>query len=108
VEGKPESRNFQVSAYLIFWLSGFLAFWASGLCSGGNFMKRLLFFSIVIFVLSVQTSLTQIPNTISYQGVLTVGGTPIQDGNYRLVFKLYETEAGGSQYGLKFIHRLLL
>lgn len=39
----------------------------------------------------------QIPQTMSYQGVLTDGaGAPLPDGNVLVTFKLYENAAGGS------------
>jgi hypothetical protein len=55
--------------------------------------------SIVILVaLCVPTAgLAQIPQTISYQGVLTDGaGTAVADGTYNITFKLYDADGGGS------------
>ena len=43
----------------------------------------------------------QIPNTISYQGILTNASIPpaiVPDGNYNLVFKLYTVSTGGSAF----------
>jgi len=41
---------------------------------------------------------SQIPQTLSYQGLLTDSlGTPLPDGSYSVTFKLYETSSGGSE-----------
>lgn len=43
----------------------------------------------------------QIPNTISYQGILTNAAVPpviVPDGSYNLVFKLYTASSGGSPF----------
>jgi len=43
----------------------------------------------------------QIPNTISYQGILTNAAVPpviVPDGNYNLIFNLYAVSAGGSAF----------
>ncbi|MFQ5650690.1 MAG: hypothetical protein ACE5IY_12175 [bacterium] len=46
---------------------------------------------------SGQLAWGQIPQTISYQGVLTdAEGNRVQDGNYQINFNLYETAAGGA------------
>ena len=51
----------------------------------------------LLIVFAVQTTWSQIPQTISYQGVLTDNnGTPVPDGNYTLTFKLYQTATGGA------------
>jgi hypothetical protein len=58
-------------------------------------MKRILFLSALLFVLAVQVSLEQIPQTISYQGVLTdANGKAVPDGDYSLTFKLYDVTGG--------------
>lgn len=60
-------------------------------------MKRLPFIVIACLLFLGQTALGQIPQTMSYQGVLTdAGGAPVPDGNYSLTFKLYEVASGGS------------
>ena len=52
--------------------------------------------STLLLLLAVQTAWSQIPQTISYQGVLSNNdGTPVQDGNYTLTFKLYHTDRRG-------------
>lgn len=39
----------------------------------------------------------QIPETLSYQGILTdVSGTPLADGTYSVQFRFYETPTGGA------------
>jgi hypothetical protein len=39
----------------------------------------------------------QIPETMSYQGVLTdAGGNPVSDGNATLIFRLYDVASGGT------------
>jgi hypothetical protein len=39
----------------------------------------------------------QVPQTLSYQGVLTdLSGNAVPDGNYTLTFKLYDVSTGGS------------
>ncbi len=55
-------------------------------------------FSWILLLLSI-TNLNygQIPQTISYQGVLIdAAGTIVPDGNYSLTFKLYDAAAGGA------------
>ena len=56
-------------------------------------MKRSLFLTVltVILTFSGQQVWGQIPQTMSYQGVLTnAQGTKAPDGNYHLTFKLYD------------------
>jgi hypothetical protein len=39
----------------------------------------------------------QIPNTMSYQGVLSdTGGNPLPDGDYDIIFRIYDQEGGGT------------
>jgi hypothetical protein len=54
--------------------------------------------TIVLIVLCVcTTALAQIPQTVSYQGVLTDGaGTPVADGTYNITFNFYDATSGGS------------
>lgn len=64
-------------------------------------MKRLIFlgalFFVLIPILSEQVCLGQIPQTISYQGILTdAGATAIPDGSYNLTFKLYHAATDGT------------
>ncbi len=59
-------------------------------------MKHLIL-SILIAMLAVLPAQAQIPQTMSYQGVLTDGGgTPVLDGSYSLTFKIYTASSGGS------------
>lgn len=60
-------------------------------------MRRMVIFVTLIFILSVQITLGAIPETISYQGLLTnASGVPVADGNYNLVFRIYNFESGGT------------
>ncbi len=59
-------------------------------------MKRLLVLSMQLIVLSSLT-FGQVPQTISYQGVLTdLSGTPVPDGNYAILFAMYSVSSGGT------------
>ena len=54
-----------------------------------NLIMALVFVSTLIYA--------QVPNKISYQGLLTTStGTPVQDGKYNLQFDIYNLPAGGS------------
>jgi hypothetical protein len=57
-------------------------------------MKQIIFIiSILVFV---STLSGQVPNKISYQGLLTTSsGTPVQDGSYNLQFDIYNLPSGG-------------
>lgn len=64
-------------------------------------MKRTISLAALIalffIVGSGQVAWGQIPQTISYQGVLTnASSTPVPDGNYNLTFKLYDVASGGT------------
>ena len=60
-------------------------------------MKRTLILSALLLVLTVQGSWGQIPQTISYQGVLTdASSTAVPDGTYRLNFNMYEVTLEGA------------
>jgi len=62
-------------------------------------MKRFLtaFFSLAVLLSLTRPVVAQVPNQISYQGLLTTaGGTPVLDGQYKLQFDLYLTSTGGS------------
>ena len=55
-------------------------------------MKSLIF--LIMFMSGLANA--QIPQTLSYQGVLTdVSGSAVTDGNYSLIFKLYESATSG-------------
>lgn len=61
-------------------------------------MKQTRFFAAILLVLGVQAVWGQIPQTISYQGVLTdADGGVVLDGNYTLTFKLYDAATGGTE-----------
>ncbi len=64
----------------------------------GNFC-RLFLMLIFLFTTSL---FSQIPHTISYQGVLTdSSGNPKPDGSYSFTFSLYETPPAVALSGLK-------
>lgn len=51
----------------------------------------------LLILLTAQIGWAQIPRTISYQGILTDGaGTPVVDGNYSIVFNLYDVATAGT------------
>lgn len=63
-------------------------------------MKQVFLNVLVIaaFILLVQVSRAQIPQTMGYQGTLTdAGGATVSDGNYILTFRIYDAETGGSE-----------
>ena len=52
-----------------------------------------LFFAVVVVI----SAYSQVPNLVSYQGLLTLpSGTPVVNGNYDLKFELYNVPSGGS------------
>ncbi|MGQ9854820.1 MAG: hypothetical protein ACUVTG_15645, partial [Candidatus Oleimicrobiaceae bacterium] len=58
-------------------------------------MKGVLFITAALLVASL--GLAQIPQTVSYQGLLTdASGTPVPDGTYALTFRLYDVPTGGT------------
>jgi len=60
-------------------------------------MKRILFLGTLLLLFVAQNSWSQIPQTISYQGVLTnASGVVVPNGNYQLTFKLYDVQSGGT------------
>ena len=60
-------------------------------------MRPKLITVITVFILSAQLSWSQIPETISYQGILTDGSSiVVPDGSYNLMFVLYDSETNGS------------
>jgi len=51
----------------------------------------------VVVLGAAGSGIAQIPQTISYQGVLTDGaGTPVSDGSYGIMFNIYTVASGGS------------
>jgi len=60
-------------------------------------MKQTILLGLLVLILAVQISWAQIPQNISYQGVLTdTGGTPVADGAYSLTFSIYDVDTGGA------------
>jgi len=60
-------------------------------------MKRSIIFSFLLTILFTSFVLAQIPQTISYQGVLSdANREPVPDGSYNLSFKLYDSATGGT------------
>ncbi len=59
-------------------------------------MKQMfLFFAVCVLMLSFFAS-AQVPQKISYQGLLTTSsGTPVQDGSYNLRFDIYNLQSAG-------------
>ena len=61
-------------------------------------MKKLLMFAALVLVLLASSVQAEVPNTISYQGILAIsGGEIVADGNYDLTFRLYNVQTGGTQ-----------
>lgn len=61
-------------------------------------MKQLLIFVVLILVLLSSGVQAEVPNTISYQGIIaTSGGEIVPDENYYLTFRLYNVQSGGTQ-----------
>jgi hypothetical protein len=53
--------------------------------------------SLIFLILSSSFVFSQVPQTISYQGLLKNSeGTYVKDGEYNISFNLYETSTGGS------------
>lgn len=60
-------------------------------------MKKLSILVVVISVLLSSGVDAEVPNTISYQGILaTSDGKVVEDGNYDLTFRLYNVQTGGT------------
>ncbi len=54
----------------------------------------ILLFALALFALCSPIAQAQMPQTFSYQGVLTdAAGTPVADGSYTLTFKLYDSRS---------------
>ena len=59
-------------------------------------MKQAILLCLLVSTLVNQVSWAQIPQTISYQGVLTDElGILIADGNHELTFMIYDIDEGG-------------
>jgi type 1 fimbria pilin len=60
-------------------------------------MTKLVFLIMLGLLLTSLSAYSQMPKTISYQGVLTdTSNNPVPDGNYNLTFKLYDVQTGGT------------
>jgi hypothetical protein len=57
-------------------------------------MKAIL--SLVLLVLLSSTAIAKVPDSISYQGYLELGGIPVTDPGATLTFRLHDDAAGGS------------
>ena len=58
-------------------------------------MKQLSFMLALVFLIAYGITFSQVPQTISYQGVLTnVKGDAVTNGTYSLTFKIYEVATG--------------
>jgi len=61
-------------------------------------MNPMLFLTFLICALCVQLAWRQIPQTMSYQGLLTdAANNRVPDGNYSLTFKIYDVSTGGTE-----------
>src|SRR3989304_7161504 len=59
-------------------------------------MKYILSVTLFLVITISQFTFAQIPQTMSYQGVLTgADGNPVADGSYTLTFKLYDVPTNG-------------
>ncbi len=59
-------------------------------------MKGFLFWGTLFLLLSVQLAWAQVPQTISYQGVLTDASGAPMSGPHILAFRIYDVETGGA------------
>ena len=58
-------------------------------------MKRVILAASAMLIFSLASS--QVPGTLSYQGILvTAGGAAVADGNHSVTFNFYTTPTGGS------------
>lgn len=65
-------------------------------------MKIFLSFFLISTLALSSRALAQVPNTISYQGLLTTtSGTPVPDGSYKLQFDLFTTATGGVTFWME-------
>jgi hypothetical protein len=61
-------------------------------------MRKVIFLAITCFLLVPALAVAQVPQTMSYQGMLRDDATqgPISDGNYTITFRLYNAPSGGA------------
>lgn len=59
-------------------------------------MRHFLLLTLVLLFITPNKNFSQIPHTMSYQGVLTDNsGVPVTDGSYSLTFKMYDVSING-------------
>ncbi len=59
-------------------------------------MRTAIVVAVTALLLSAGSASGEVPTLISYQGLLTDNtGTPVQDGNYSLTFRIYDAQSGG-------------
>lgn len=60
-------------------------------------MKSMIALLVVLAVSAPLASPAQVPDAITYQGVLTdAGGSAVADGDYSITFRIYDVPSGGS------------
>ena len=60
-------------------------------------MRQTLIITVLVFILAIQCSWAQTPQTISYQGILTDDSSVVvPDGAYSLTFSFYDIDTGGT------------
>jgi len=60
-------------------------------------MRRTLACCALLYALAAHPAAAQIPETLSYQGVLTdINGIVVPDGSYSIAFAIYDVPTGGS------------
>lgn len=61
-------------------------------------MRRICALCILVIVALAQVSIADVPQKMSYQGVLkNADGSVVDDGDYGLTFRLYDSEAAGTE-----------
>ncbi|HYA12172.1 MAG TPA: hypothetical protein VEF37_04245, partial [Thermodesulfovibrionales bacterium] len=59
-------------------------------------LSRIVLISLFIFLCSSALSFGAVPQLVNYQGALTdASGTPVPDGQYSVVFNIYDVATGG-------------
>src|SRR5512143_3508292 len=53
--------------------------------------------TLALLLLAAAAAYSQMPKTLSYQGLLTSGGAIVQDGSYNLGFGVFDSLAGGTE-----------
>ncbi len=63
----------------------------------GHRLSSLIIFWALLLIASPLVLIAQMPQKMSYQGLLTNNdGTPVADGNYNMIFTLYDAEDNGN------------